>query len=296
MISILIPTYNAVCLSLIEKMYKQAIALRIPFEILLADDASCENIRQQNRKIAEWQGCRYLQKEENQGPARIRNYLASEAQYPYLLFLDSDVMPVSDFFIAEYLKVARPGLVVCGGFVYPRKNIPANAILRYKYGMAVEEQSAEQRNREPYNRFISMNFMICRDAFLKVCFDESFHLGYEDTLFGMQLEQAGVEILHIDNAVYHLVEENSEQFLMKIRRAVRNLDGHIDQMHSHVKLLRWYTIVKRLQMVPVVVFLFKHNEKRLVSNLTSQHPSLNLFAFYKLGYLCTFLSEKKSRQ
>ena len=51
MISILIPTYNAVCLSLIEKMYKQAIALRIPFEILLADDASCENIRQQNRKM-----------------------------------------------------------------------------------------------------------------------------------------------------------------------------------------------------------------------------------------------------
>jgi len=292
MISILIPTYNAVCLPLIEKVHSQAVALQIPFEILLADDASCEDIRQQNRKIAEWQGCRYLQKEENQGPARIRNYLASEAQYSYLLFLDSDVMPVSDFFIAEYLKVARPGLVVCGGFVYPRKNIPANAILRYKYGMAVEEQSAEQRNREPYNRFISMNFMICRDAFLKVCFDESFHLGYEDTLFGMQLEQAGVEILHIDNAVYHLVEENSEQFLMKIRRAVRNLDGHIDQMHSHV----WYTTVKRLQMVPVVVFLFKHNEKRLVSNLTSQHPSLNLFAFYKLGYLCTFLSEKKSRQ
>ena len=88
MISILIPTYNAVCLSLIEKMYKQAIALRIPFEILLADDASCENIRQQNRKMTEWQGCRYLQQEENQGPARIRNYLASEARYPYLLFLD----------------------------------------------------------------------------------------------------------------------------------------------------------------------------------------------------------------
>ena len=92
MISILIPTYNAVCLSLIEKMYKQAIALRIPFEILLADDASCENIRQQNRKMTEWQGCRYLQQEENQGPARIRNYLASEARYPYLLFLDSDVI------------------------------------------------------------------------------------------------------------------------------------------------------------------------------------------------------------
>ena len=178
MISILIPTYNAVCLSLIEKMYKQAIALRIPFEILLADDASCENIRQQNRKMTEWQGCRYLQQEENQGPARIRNYLASEARYPYLLFLDSDVMPVSDSFLEEYLQVARTGRVVCGGFIYPRKSIPANAILRYKYGMAVEEQSAGQRNKEPYNRFISMNFMKCRDAFLKVRFDETFHLGY----------------------------------------------------------------------------------------------------------------------
>ena len=113
MISILIPTYNAVCLSLIEKMYKQAIALRIPFEILLADDASCENIRQQNRKMTEWQGCRYLQQEENQGPARIRNYLASEARYPYLLFLDSDVMPVSDSFLEEYLQVARTGRYSC---------------------------------------------------------------------------------------------------------------------------------------------------------------------------------------
>ena len=41
MISILIPTYNAVCLPLIEKVHSQAVALQIPFEILLADDASC---------------------------------------------------------------------------------------------------------------------------------------------------------------------------------------------------------------------------------------------------------------
>ena len=112
MISILIPTYNAVCLSLIEKMYKQAIALRIPFEILLADDASCENIRQQNRKMTEWQGCRYLQQEENQGPARIRNYLASEARYPYLLFLDSDVMPVSDSFLRVRVFLPMPYCVI----------------------------------------------------------------------------------------------------------------------------------------------------------------------------------------
>ena len=53
MISILIPTYNAVCLPLIEKVHSQAVALQIPFEILLADDASREDIRQQNRKITD---------------------------------------------------------------------------------------------------------------------------------------------------------------------------------------------------------------------------------------------------
>lgn len=125
MISILIPTYNAVCLSLIEKMYKQAIALRIPFEILLADDASCENIRQQNRKMTEWQGCRYLQQEENQGPARIRNYLASEARYPYLLFLDSDVMPVSDSFWRNICKWRVPaGWFVADSFIRVRVFLP----------------------------------------------------------------------------------------------------------------------------------------------------------------------------
>lgn len=289
MISILIPTYNAVCLPIIERIYNQAITLRVPFEILLADDASAETFREQNRKMTMWPECRYLQKEENQGPARIRNFLASEAQYPYLLFLDSDVMPVADSFLSEYLKVARPGRVVCGGFIYPRKDIPANAVLRYKYGRMVEEQSAEARNKEPYNRFISMNFLICRESFQKVRFDETFHLGYEDTLFGMQLEQAGIEILHIENPVYHLVEENSEQFLFKIRRAVRNLDGHIEEMHSHVKLLRWYTCLKRWGMVPLIAYVFRHNEKRLVGNLTGRKPSLKLFAFYKLGYLCNYL-------
>lgn len=93
MISILIPTYNAVCLPLVERVCAQALALQVPYEILLADDASCGSFRWQNRLMDQWPGCRYLQMEENQGPARIRNYLASQARYPYLLFLDSDVMP-----------------------------------------------------------------------------------------------------------------------------------------------------------------------------------------------------------
>lgn len=296
MISILIPVYNTVCLPLVIKMRDQALALNIPFEILLADDASPERVREENRQITKWQECRYLQREVNTGPACVRNYLASEASYPYLLFLDTDTMPVADSFLKNYLQAAQPGMAVCGGFIYPRYEVPQHALLRYEYGIAVEEQTVVQRNKFPFHSFISMNFMICKDSFLKIRFDESFHLGYEDTLFGMQLKQGGVKILHIDNPVYHLVEEDSDQFLAKIRRAVRNLVGHEDEMRQYVKLLRWYAVVKQLGMTSLIASLFRWNEKRLVSNLTSQSPSLKLFAFYKLGYLCSFLTENKSRQ
>ncbi len=295
MLSILLPTYNANCMPLIETVYKQAVLLDVPFEILLADDASVDTIRLQNRKMTRWNECRYLQLEQNVGPARIRNYLATQAQYPYLLFLDSDVIPAKDSFLSDYLNIAKQNRAVCGGFVYKRDNIPDNSILRYKYGIAVEERTADFRNKQPYHCFISMNFLICREAFQKVRFDESFHLGYEDTLFGMQLQQAEIAIEHIDNPVYHCVEENSNQFLVKIKRAVGNLIGHEQNMRPYVKLLRWHNVVKRLGMQPVFAFVFSKYEQTIISNLTGKTPSLKLFAFYKLGYLC-LLHQKQNRQ
>lgn len=287
MLSILIPTYNSPCLPLVENVYAQASALGIAFEILLADDASHEDYKTENRKINQWSGCRYLELSENKGPACIRNYLAKEARFQYLLYLDSDTMPVSDTFLSDYLQAACPQTAVCGGFVYPRQQPEATVALRYYYGIGVEEQLAEERSKQPYHHFISMNFLIDKACFEQTCFDETFHLGYEDTLFGMQLGQAGIPIRHIDNPVYHLVTETSEQFLVKIRRAVRNLNGHVEQMQSHVRLLTWYLRIRRMGLTWFVAFIFRRNEKGLERNLTSPHPSLKLFAFYKLGYLCT---------
>ncbi|HAC23222.1 MAG TPA: hypothetical protein DCF91_14210 [Porphyromonadaceae bacterium] len=291
MLSILIPTYNANCLPLVENIYSQVVELQIPFEILLADDASDESFRLLNRSIEQWEGCRYLQIDNNMGPARIRNFLADQAQFPYLLFLDSDVMPVTNWFIADYIAALGCNKAVCGGFVYQRESIPTNAILRFKYGIEVEEKSALVRSEHPYHSFISMNFLICRTAFLRVRFDESFHLGYEDTLFGIQLEEAGVPVAHIDNPVYHCVEESTEQFLIKIKRAVRNLIGHEQKMHNYVKLLKWHRFVKKLGMQPVFAYFFRKSELKIIANLTSPSPSLKLFAFYKLGYLCTLYTK-----
>ena len=282
MLSILIPVYNINCVSLVRKLYEMALLTEFPFEILLADDASCRKVREENRGLNRLDGCRVLELETNHGPAFIRNYLGEQARYPYLLFLDTDTSPVGEAFLSLFLKNAG-GQVVCGGFCYPEEG---DSFLRNKYGAQVEAQPAAERRKHPYQHFISMNFFIPRELFLRVRFDETFHFGYEDTAFGKRLEDAGIPVLHIENPVWHLVEEDAASFLVKTRRSVKNLLGRERELLPYVRLLRWYNCLKRFHAVALTAFLFRISESLLEKNLTGKHPSLRLFAFYKLGYFC----------
>lgn len=302
MLSVLIPTYNADCRPLVERVQRGAERCGLAYEIVVADDASPQlAFREKNRCIADRPHCRYLALEHNVGPARLRNYLVSQARYAYLLFLDADVMPVSDDFIGNYWETVQsfrgaagdagndaeePLSVVCGGFVYPRREVPAQSVLRYRYGIRVEERTAAQRAGMPYGNFNSMNFLASRSCFERVQFDLAFHLGYEDTLFGMRLAEAHIPVRHIDNPVYHLVVEDSAAYLRKIERAVRNLIGWEHTLKAYVRLLQWYDRLNRFGLTAPVAGLFRLAEKAVARQLCGRRPSLKLFAFYKLGYFC----------
>lgn len=285
MLSILIPVYNTDCTQLVKQLQAEARSLRVPYEIIVADDASRPDIGETNRQITEW-GCRYLPLPENIGPARIRNYLAEQAKYPSLLFMDADTLPASGHFLQDYLQAFRPNTVVCGGFLYHRQKPQPDYALRYYYGIQVEEKNAAQRGLHPYTQFIGMSFLADKQLFSKVRFDETMHFGYEDAWFGIRLKQAGIPIRHIDNPVYHLSADTSAAYLEKIRRSVDNLSNHIDKMRPYIRLLQWHTKIEKLHLKGTIASLFKRIRPLLEKNLTSASPSLHLFAFYKLGYLC----------
>ena len=103
-LSILIPTYNCVCVELVRRLHQQAMATGIDFEIIVADDGSVDvSTIQANRAIATLPHCQFIERSENSGRAAIRNFLAQEASHAYLLYIDSDMTVVSDDFVSRYL-------------------------------------------------------------------------------------------------------------------------------------------------------------------------------------------------
>lgn len=293
MISILIPTHNFDCRPLVKEIHRQATIGKHPFEIIVADDCSTPEFRTINSEIEQLGHCKYVQLEENVGPARIRNFLISLAQYRYCLLMDVDTFPTGDSFIDKYIKSAKAGSIICGGFIYKRGKDTGVCPLRFKYGIEVEEKDFKVRAKEPYSQFISMCFLADKEIFKRVSFNEKMHFGYEDACFGMELEKNHIPVIHIENSVYHLSLEDSTTYLRKIEQSIRNIIPHMERLRPFIRLLKWQGKIEKFHLTWLTGFIFLLSKPLLRSNLIGKHPNLHLFAFYKLGYLCRMLTTGK---
>ena len=286
-LSILIPTYNDLCAPLVEQLFEQAVAVRgLRFEILVADDGSTDAVvMEANRKINNLPNCRMLERGFNSGRATIRNFLAQQARYRWLLFIDSDMSVIGKQFVRRYLDDTEEQ-VVYGGYSVGKCD-PSN--LRYRYEKAAEPfHRAEQRQQQPYRDFHTSNFMISRELMLTQPFDERFrHYGYEDVFFGKTLKQHHVEILHIDNPLGFNTFESNADFLRKTEEGTRTLHEFREELRGYNRLL---TLVGGIHLeavrwvIRLLHRLFSPLERR---NLEGRHPSLTVFKLYKLGYYLT---------
>ena len=309
-LSILLPSYNNVCVSLVQVLQRQADALRgkldkpFRYEIIVADDGSTDAACiDANRVIGDMLHCRYLRMEQNVGRAQIRNVLISESRGDYVLLIDSDLFLCDDNYLYKYATSTADvvyGGTRIGGEGFAMVDNEANTAnlkgnLRYIYEKKAEpSHRAAFRQLRPNQEISVCNLYARRDIMEAHPFDSRFKAyGYEDVLFGKRLAESGIEVTHIDNPVLINEFESNSVFVKKTEEAILTLCRFEQDLEGYSNLKTKVTTLGRY--IPLSLFrlwhrIMKNKEKR---NLTGSKPSLLLFKLYKLGF---FLENRKVKK
>ncbi|CAN5753378.1 glycosyltransferase [soil metagenome] len=295
-LSILIPVYNQEVTPLVQDLHSQCRQAKVPFEIRVYDDGSAEEIKELNRPLNSLDQVYYVELQKNVGRSAIRNLLASEARYQYLLFLDNDNRIPSPHFIQNYLSLPHLYPIVLGGTVYDEAKPSSAYVLRWRFGREREQKSLAARRRHPYRYFALNNTLCQRELFRQFRLDEGLQgYGYEDVAFGMEVKKAGIPVHHLHNPVVHTGLDRVEEFLEKTRQGVRNLRQLAGRKHlqEDIRLLKAYRLLRTIGMLRPFLLLMEKWEMNILRNLRSPDPSLLYFDLYRLKLLAEMAKERE---
>lgn len=281
-ISVLIPTYNYKCFALVSAIRNQLVAAGVDFEIIVAEDGGKDQVVAiSNHRINDLPHCKYIRCKENKGRSAIRNFLAAQATGDWLMFVDSDGVVVRDDFVQKYIAAIGSGsAVICGGIIQPEKCPSEEQSLRWMY-----ERNYESNHGFVGNQFRSFCFMIRKDVFMLIKFDERYRMyGWEDVQFGVELSKRGYKVYAIDNPLMNGDIETNERFLSKTEEGLRSLKQHSAELYDNVTLLRWVTKLKSHHLLWFAKCSLGLLLPVLRHHLSGRKPNVKLFGVYKLGY------------
>ena len=299
MVSVLIPVYGESIDAQLASLAIEAKGLDYPVEIIVCDDASPNP---KKPAFTDYKGIeyRFIQLRKNLGRSKIRNYLADEAKYEQLIFVDADCQPIQAQFIDTYKLKFAEEVVLVGGQLFAQE--PPSSLdqrLRWDYGTQVEARSLKDRLKAPYKSFMANNFSISKTLLAKFPFDEE-HTGYghEDTLFGVQLRNNEVDVLHVKNPIRHLGNETNAQFLAKTAEGVRNLAKLYleNKLDSHVRLIKTYEQLKFTGFAKLTRSIISNRQKGYYDNLVKGTANLRKFSLYKLGEFMLALKQLEANR
>jgi len=285
MLSILIPVYNYPISNLVNRLYQEALKLKIDFEILVQEDASNLYL-DSNQNIKSLRNVSYQINRTNIGRTASRQALAIKAKFDNLLFLDADVLPAYNNFIEQFLKYNYKADVIVGGTKYEKKLIDNKYSLRWKFGNKRESKTVQNRNKKKYLSVISQCLWIKKNAFLKANKNMQNSYGM-DIFFSYQLKLNNISVKHIENPIYHLGLETNEVFLLKSLQALDTLillenQNKIPQDYSNIQ--RAYKKLEKTLMISPFRILLNNFDSFFKTNLISTNPKLLYFDLYRLSY------------
>ena len=286
-ISILIPTYNHVCLGLVEKLQAQAASLsNFEYEILVADDGSTDRFTiAENRHIRELPYCRFIEREKNVGRAAIHNFLAKHALHPWLLFIDCNMSVVHPQYLSTYQHTEENDVIYGGYQIKPNPELMQHN-LRYIFESRSPQNGDHQlRQAHPYRDFHTSNFLIKRSIIERFPLDERFkHYGYEDVLFGKTLKDNHITITHRDNPLGYEHFVGNMTFISKTEESLHSLQLFKDELRGYSRVITYADKLKSLHLYPVCQKLFPWLSLPIKAKLTGNKPSIFWFDIYKLLY------------
>ncbi len=304
MISILIPVYNYDITVLVHSLRESMETIPEFSELIIGSDGSSPEYIARYELLLNGR-VTMISSERNIGRAAIRNRLASQANGDYLLFIDADAMipGTAENYLRGWLSLLKTAKVICGGVIYPDYP-PADPdkMLRWKYGRKREQRKASDRNRHPHARFSGFNFLVEKETFMKIRFNEELkQYGHEDTLLGYQLNKAGIDVLHINNGLIHEGIESNSEYLSKIRQGIENLSILCDKVTdrktfaSSVRLVRTYDRLARLGLAYFLAGFYIRYRDRLEIALDSSNVSLFKFAIFRITLFATYRAIHRRR-
>lgn len=289
MISVCIPVYNTDVRELVNALYEQGKKLKTEIEIIVIDDYSRQETKDINRSFAS--KINYIENQTNQGRARIRNQFLEFATQPFLLFIDGDSQLISSTFLSDYISELenKNSDLLCGASIYQTEKPKRKYYLRWKYSINRESKNLVERLRNPSLGFKTNNFIIRKEIFQKIKFNETLlGYGHEDTLFGFELRQNEIAIHHIENPVLNKNLDDNLTFLRKTDEGLKSLlqvikiiDNNPDFIKNN-KLLSVYYKVKKNSILKVM-FTFSFVFLPIVRFfLRKGYFTLRMFDLYKL--------------
>ncbi|MCP4583343.1 MAG: glycosyltransferase [candidate division Zixibacteria bacterium] len=263
--SIIIPVRNQKK-SLLAAMFALKRQIKKPrtFELVICDDGSTDGTDQAIRKLKYPLFFKYFRNDPPLGRSANRNSGFDRSAGEHLIFFDGDMVPV-DGYITAMLADIKSDTVKLGSAQAPPDE-KQGRLERYLYSRGRYDHMGEDVSL-PGRLFTSNNFLISRENFKKVGgFDIEFKgWGGEDIDFGLKLEDLGVKLKNVPEAItYHYHERaiktladdfynfGEKSFAYLIKKHPRFLDqipGHLLGISGGFfparlifKLVSWFTI------------------------------------------------------
>jgi len=250
-LSVLIPTFrddpSALLKALDDPMARAEI---IVLDDGSGDDALAKRIAGRIERLR--LPARFIRLASNEGRAKGRNRLASHARAGHFLFLDSDMLPDPENFLARWAALAEGENmpIAFGGFTLEQTPLRPEHALHRAMALKSDCTPAPERAKSPEKHVFTSNLLVRRDVFEAVEFDEGFTgWGWEDVEWAMRVGRRH-PILHIDNSASHLGLDTAPAMAAKYEQSASNFARVVSAHRDIVSGYPSYKVARALKSLP----------------------------------------------